>query len=197
MNFRSLDEDGDWTFGAGLQNYAQGQTAVGLSIQTRVLSFLNDCFFAPQEGIDWFNLLGSKNEAALVFSVRSIILNTPGVNSLTDLYTTLDADRHLTLAYSVATVYGASVTASIVFPVTPFDGISKFISTVSFDGTTTFMDVDVSSHISDAREAIWMLYDLLNGGSPVVGAVTPINATTVRITISPAPTGTFRLVGIS
>lgn len=198
MRFRALDVSGDWTFGIGLQNYAQAQAAVAFSIATRLRSFLNDCFFAPQEGIDWFNLLGSKNEAALIFSIRSIILGTSGVSSLTDLSSNLDRNRNLSLRYAVTTVYGLSLTNEIVFPVTPFDGISKYAGDVFFNGILTQIDVDVSMDILDARAAIWILYDESDNFSQVVGAVSVISSTTVRITISPAPpAGNFRLVGLA
>lgn len=198
MNFRSLDASGDWTWGNGRQNYAQGQAAIAFSIQTRLNSFLNDCFFDAEAGIDWFNLLGSKNISALIFSIRSIIIATPGVSSITDLSSDLDVNRKLSLKYAVTTVYGLSITNSIVFPITPFAGIDKFVADVPFDGTTTIADIDVSSRILDAQDAIWMVYDESDNFSMVVGAAQPISTTTVRITIVPAPAaGFFRLVGIA
>lgn len=197
MKFRALDGAGDWAWGAGIQSYATDQRAVAYSIQTRVLMFLNDCFFAPDQGIDWFNLLGSKNEAGLIFSIRSTILNTPGVNTLTDLSTTVDAEtRNLTVQYQVTTVFGFTVASSIVFPITPFSGISKWVSDVVFDGVATSIDVVVSTQISDARDAIWILYG--PDGSQVVGAVIALNATTVRLSVVPAlAAGTYHLVGIA
>lgn len=196
MRIRALNTDGDWAFGVGQQNYLTDQDAIALAVKTRLASFLNDCFFDAEAGIDWFNLLGSKNEAALIFSVRSVILSTPGINSLTDVSTTLDDMRNLTLSYAATTAYGVPIGGSVSFPVTPFDGISKFVGEVTFTGETQ-IDVVTSTHISDARDAIWTLYEEANNFAPVVGAVQPLNATTVRITISPAPSGTFRLVGIS
>lgn len=198
MMFRSLDLDGDWVFGSGRQAYAQAQAAIALSLQTRLNSFANDCFFDPLGWIDWFNLLGSKNQTALAFSIRSIIEDTPGVSSIVSSDVRLDSNRRMTCTYTVTTVYGASITASIVFPVTPFAGISKYVGDIVFDGVVTFVDVTTSVYIRDARAAIWSVYDESDGYSPVVGAVSVIDAETVRVTISPAPAaGSFRLVGIS
>jgi len=198
MIFRALDVAGDWTFGKGIQNYQSGQNAIALNIQTRLYSFINDCFFDAGAGIDWLNLLGSKNQAALIFSIKSVILNTPGVNTLKDLGFNLDANRHVTLTFAVTTVYGAPITGGLSFPVTPFDGVSKYVGDIYFDGTQTTQDVDVSSLLDDARRAVWILYDESDGYSVVLGAVQPLSITTVRLTISPAPpAGFFRLVGIA
>jgi hypothetical protein len=197
MKFRALDADGDWVIGNGLQSYLQAQDAIAMNIRTRLLSFLGDCFFDSGAGIDWFNLLGSKNEAALVFSVRSVILETEGVNSITDLSATLISERHLSLSYGVTTVYGRPVAGTLEFPLTPFDGISRFSETVFFNGIDTFKDVDVSASIGDAQAAIWVVYDTTDY-SILIGAAQPTSSSIVRITINPAPpAGNFRLVGLA
>ncbi len=197
MIIRALDADGDWTFGQGAQNYLGGQSAVALAIKTRLYMFQNDCFFDMDGWIDWFNLLGSDNTAALLFSIRSIISDTQGVNSVTFLNSTRDENRNLNISYSVTTVFGLPITGEITFPVSPFSGVSRWSSDIVWTGQT-FVDVVVSSEISDARNAIWALYDENDGFSIVAGAVQPLNATTVRVTIAPSPaSGLFRLVGIS
>lgn len=199
MKFRAIDTSGNWVFGTGLQAYAQNQGAIALSIQTRLLMILNDCFFSPTGWIDWFNLLGSKNETSLIFSIRAMILNTPGVNSLTELSVNLNPTiRSLTCYYSVTTIYGLSIINSVVFPLSPFSGISKFVGDIFFNGSVTSVTVNISTFIDNAQQAIWMVYDESTGYDQVVGAVSVLNSTTVTITINPAPpAGFFRLVGIS
>ncbi len=191
-----LNSVGDWTFGNGLGNYLTDQNAIALDVQTRLYSFLGDCFFDAESGIDWFNLLGSKNEAALLFSIKATILNTNGITSVTELNAALDTNRNLTVSYAATSLFGASVAGVLTIPVTPYSGISKFLQDIIFTGQTS-IDVDVSSTIRDARIAVWILYDVANGYAPVVGAVQPISISVVRLTISPAPSGTFRLLGIS
>lgn len=83
MRVRALTTDGDWTYGAGQNNYAQGQAAAELMIQTRVLCFLGDCFFDAGAGVDWFAYLGqigANNEIALNLAIAAVILNTPDEN---------------------------------------------------------------------------------------------------------------------
>jgi hypothetical protein len=105
MIMRKLDENGDFTFGAGKNNFLTGVLAIEQSIETRLLSFLGDCFFDVAAGIDWFNLLGSKNQTALNLSVSTIILNTPGVTGILQLSIVLDTNRNLTITYNASTIY--------------------------------------------------------------------------------------------
>jgi len=62
MIFRNIDENGDWDFGKGIQDFTSGNKAIGLNIKTRIQSWVGDCFFDMNAGIDWLNRLGSKNQ---------------------------------------------------------------------------------------------------------------------------------------
>lgn len=106
---RALDVEGDWTFGKGRQDYLSGNRAIAQNINTRLQSFLGDCFFAVLDGIDWFSLLGSKQRLLLELSIRTTILNTAGVTGLVKLTTNLDQiARVLVVAYTVDTIYSQS-----------------------------------------------------------------------------------------
>ena len=108
MIVRALSATGDWTFGAGLNNYKSNRAAVAQDIQTRLSSFLGDCFFDLGAGIDWLNFLGgSKNQLALNLAISAVILNTEGVASMVQLSSNLDlVTRAFAVSYTVATVYG-------------------------------------------------------------------------------------------
>lgn len=197
MMFRALDSNLDWTFGRGKANYLRDALAVAEHARTRLGMLEGDCFFDATGWIDWLNLLGSREQAALLFSVRSILMNTQGVDTVEDLGSVVDANRALSVIYALTTVYGTPLFAQrFEASDTVFSGISKSVNDILFTGETTH-DVDVSSGLPDARRAIWLVYDVDNGYLPVLGAAQPISATVVRITIVPGPTGTFRLVGIS
>lgn len=106
MIVRALDEVGDWSFGKGRNNYLSNNKAIVQNISTRLKMFLGDCFFALNQGIDWFNLLGSKNQVALELAVRSVILNTEGVTTLIDVQIELDhTTRRIRMQYTVETIY--------------------------------------------------------------------------------------------
>lgn len=106
MIVRAITAENDWTFGKGIQNYKSANNAVAQSIQTKLIFFLNDCFFAANLGIDWFNLLGGKNQQLLNLQVSTTIANAPGVLNFIESSFTLDnATRMLTITYSVNTIY--------------------------------------------------------------------------------------------
>ena len=106
---RALDAQGDWTFGKGGNNYKTGILAVAQNIKTRVSSFLGDCFFATNQGIDWFNLLGSKDPLGINIAVARTILNTPNVTGIERLYITLNDAREIRIDYAAQTSYSVGV----------------------------------------------------------------------------------------
>jgi hypothetical protein len=106
MIIRGLDGNGDWRFGKGKNDYLSFNQAIMQNIATRLRSFLGDCFFAPEAGLDWFNLLGSKNQLALELAVRSVILNTTGVTSIVNLSINLEeSTRLISMTYTITTVF--------------------------------------------------------------------------------------------
>ena len=113
MIFRNLTSSGDWTFGSGKGNYLTGNPAIGLNIKTRILSWLNDCFFDTTAGIDWANRLGSKNQRALLESdLRRIILQSFGVTGISSLSTSLTG-RGFSATYTINTIFSQGYTATV------------------------------------------------------------------------------------
>ncbi len=102
---RSLDSTGDWNFGNGLSDYLTGNAAVSQSIQTRLSSFLGNCFFAVNDGIDWFNLLTKNNQVAINLAVSACILNTTGVTGIQQLSVNVSTQRNINIQYRIQTVY--------------------------------------------------------------------------------------------
>jgi hypothetical protein len=113
MIFRNLDVNGDWTFGQGKSNYIAQNPAIGLNIKTRLLCWLNDCFFDQKAGVDWKNRLGSKNQRKLLEAdLRRIILQSYGVTGILSFQTNL-TDRAFSATYTVQTIYSESYTDTI------------------------------------------------------------------------------------
>lgn len=106
MKVRSIDSNNDWNFGKSLADYKQNNLAVAQNIKTRLQSFLGDCFFDQSAGLDWFNLLGSKNLIGLRLEISSTILNTPEVTGIVELSVNLSENRTVLIQYSATTVYG-------------------------------------------------------------------------------------------
>jgi hypothetical protein len=126
MIVRANDSGGDWTFGAGKNNYLQNQAAAIQLIQTRLLSFVNDCFFDSTSGVNWFGYLGStgaNNQLALQLAVSAVILNTQDQNGnqivqgLQQLSVSLNrTTRKVSISYQAVTVY-STITSSFVYDI--------------------------------------------------------------------------------
>lgn len=133
MIVRAVDGNNDWTFGKGKNDYVSANKAIEQDIQTRLQSFLGDCFFALDAGLDWFNLLGSKNQLALELAVRASILNTEGVTGIVNVVINLEpSTRRIDMKYTVNTIYTV-VNASAV----PITSSSSFLLTEAGDVLTT------------------------------------------------------------
>ncbi len=112
MIVRALSADGDFTFGKGKNNYKKDLDALNQSLKTRLQSILGDCFFALTDGIDWFNLQGSKNELELKLAIAATILNTPDVTELLELSVNLSHNtRVITITYEIDTAFGITSNA--------------------------------------------------------------------------------------
>ena len=109
MSVRAIDENRDWMFGQGRQSYKTNEAELGQEINTRVLSFLGDCFFAQNEGIDWWSLLerGRQNEELLRRSVSLTILQTEGVTAINSV-DFIKNGRDMRILYDVQTIYSQS-----------------------------------------------------------------------------------------
>ena len=113
MRIRNLDANHDWTFGQGTGNYLTGNPAIGLNIETRILSWLGDCFFDTGAGIDWANRLGSKNQRQLLESdLRRIILQSYGVTGIVTFNTSVTG-RAFSANYTINTIFSANYSATI------------------------------------------------------------------------------------
>lgn len=113
MIFRNLDNSNDWTFGLGVNNYVSLNTAIGLDIKTRLMSWLGDCFFDQNAGVDWWNRLGSKGQFDLLVSdLKRIISQTQNVTGLLSFSAELNG-RDFSASYTVQTIYSKSFTDSI------------------------------------------------------------------------------------
>lgn len=108
MIFRNLDINGDWELGRGKSDFVNLNQAIGLNIKTRLQSWVGDCFFDLQAGIDWYNRLGSTAQRELLeLDLKRIILQSEGVTGLLSFDTFLNG-RNFTADYSVETIYSKS-----------------------------------------------------------------------------------------
>lgn len=114
MIIRRVDSNNDWTFGHGLSDYAQAEEAVDQNIKSRVLSWVNDCFFALNDGVDWRNRLDVGQQSALRDEVNTIILQSFGVVSINNLLVVFDPNtRNFLVQYDIQTIFSQSFQSQI------------------------------------------------------------------------------------
>ena len=111
--FRNLDANNDWTFGIGQNNYVTEQQESALNLRTRIMSFLGDCFFATNEGIDWWNLLDYRYQDRLEKAVQDVIKDTPGVTAINSVDILIGANRKIRIQYDIQTIYSTSYVEEI------------------------------------------------------------------------------------
>jgi len=109
MLVRSIrkDENGfeEWLFGHSFADYRSKQNQIAQDIYTCLREFKYDCFFALQNGIDWYTRLGTKNQKELLDNdVIERIQNRTGVLSVFDFNSDV-VGRHYTCNCKVFTIY--------------------------------------------------------------------------------------------
>jgi hypothetical protein len=109
ITVRKLDNNKDWTFGQGLANYQDKDNAIAQNVSTRLKSFMYDWFLDQQANIDWFNILGQKNNKQVILNVvKTTVLNTDGVISVSDILILDGTDtqsRMLQIQVNFTTIY--------------------------------------------------------------------------------------------
>lgn len=114
MIMRALTSTGDWQFGKGLANYNTNEAAVEENIQTWLQSWVNNCFFALRDGVDWRNLLDVGQQQNLEDSIRVNILQCYGVVAVNALTAFFDSQtRHITIQADVQTIFSPSFQLSL------------------------------------------------------------------------------------
>jgi len=107
--FRLLDADHDWIFGGGKQSYAKDLQSLMLDLETRILSWVGDCFFDLDAGIDWMNLLEYNTQNQLKSSIKNIAFRTTGVIKVNSVSISIDNTRTADIDLSVDTVFGSNI----------------------------------------------------------------------------------------
>jgi hypothetical protein len=114
MTLRALDNDNDWTFGAGLANYINGVAAINQKLASRLKSFKNDNPLNMDDNIDWNDLLGRKGtQDTILREIERVALQTVGVTQITSLEVTKTADRVQSISLAYNTIYSTSETLQV------------------------------------------------------------------------------------
>jgi hypothetical protein len=108
MRYRKLSTLGDYSFGHASQFYVDEKAAVAQAISTRLKLLTGEWFLDTKEGTPYFGkILGHQSAGTRDIAIRDRILNTPGVKSITNYASAIDANRKFTVSVKVDSIYGA------------------------------------------------------------------------------------------
>lgn len=114
--FRAIDENGDFIFGAGLQSYFVDEDAIAADIKTALRTFLGEVFFALNFGVDWWNLLSSRqnSEQNIILQCRQIIAAREGVTRINRVEPILDrTTRRVSITFNVDTIFTRNLNGEV------------------------------------------------------------------------------------
>lgn len=104
MATRALDQNSDYSFGKGKSNYLKKSDEIKQNISTRINSWVGDCFFALDEGVDWNTYLENGNAKLLGEDIQRVIVQTYGVGRLESFSYSLE-DRIFKAEYTIIDIY--------------------------------------------------------------------------------------------
>lgn len=100
----------EWVFGHSITDYKNGLAQIIQDIYTALYEWKYDCFFALENGIDWYTRLGFKNQKELLDrDIQDIIEKRNGVLSVTN-FTSMAEGRHYYCSCDVFTEYSSQPT---------------------------------------------------------------------------------------
>jgi len=121
MIVRSIKKDNEgyeeWLFGHSLADYRTKQNQIAQDIYTALYEWKYDCFFALENGIDWYNRLGKKGQKEqLDEDIINTIQNRVGVLSVFDFVSNV-VGRHYTCNCKVFTEYSGNNELNLEFSI--------------------------------------------------------------------------------
>lgn len=111
MKVRRLDNNWDYCFGRGQQNYLSGVDAVAQAIKQRLLLLYSEWWEDIEDGLPlWEKILGTsgseENRQAVDIIIRDRISGTEGVQSVSEFNSTYER-RIYKFTASIETIYGS------------------------------------------------------------------------------------------
>lgn len=112
MEYRRLDEIGDYTFGRGTQDYITGAQAVAQAVKTRLKLLLGEWWEDTSDGLPLFeNILGVRGTQNNISSadnlIRQRILETEGVSNIITIISNFQSSsRTYSVHAELETLYG-------------------------------------------------------------------------------------------
>ena len=113
MRFRVLDSNWDWCRGRVQNDYASGSLAVSYDLKTKILSWLNDCFFDMSAGLDWQKYLGGKiQKSEIDTAIKNTIVSNEEVAEIVYFDSSV-SNRKYGCTARIKTIYGDTIEVKI------------------------------------------------------------------------------------
>ncbi|OTG82341.1 hypothetical protein [Acinetobacter sp. ANC 4648] len=112
MRYRKLDENDDYSFGSGVNDFhSNTPEAVAQAVLTRLRLWMGEWFADTSDGTGWNqSILGKQSGNLYELTLRQRVLQTPGVQSIEEFQSSLDAEtRMLSVSMTINTIYGTAV----------------------------------------------------------------------------------------
>lgn len=94
MSVSKLDNNGDWRFGKSLADYTRNSGEIAQNVVTRLKSFADDWFLDTTANIDWFTILGNRNNEQIILrEVSRVTSATDGVKTVDKVEPIVDGSR--------------------------------------------------------------------------------------------------------
>lgn len=108
---RACGKNWNWIWGKGKQNYAQEGTATAQNLKMKLQSWLGDCFFEHNHGMEWERYFSTKmtNEEIQKAVYNKILLQEDVVGVQEVLVETDFDNRKMKINYSYIDIYGNTI----------------------------------------------------------------------------------------
>lgn len=115
MRYRREDSDGDYTFAQGDDTWLiNSPETVAQAVKTRFELWYGQWFLDTTDGTPWIqSVLGKQKPAVYNLAIRQRILETQGVNQITDFTSIINtSSRRVIFTATINTIYGQTTVTS-------------------------------------------------------------------------------------
>lgn len=116
MRYRTLTEAGDYSFGQGSSQWlVNTPETVAQAVLTRLRLVRGEWFLDTSEGTPYLTqILGEHTKGLYDQAIKTRILNTPGVVSIVEYVSLMDAARNLAVSCTINTLYGQTTISQVL-----------------------------------------------------------------------------------
>lgn len=107
MKYRAMDADGDYRFGRQGSFLTDSPEAVAQAVQTRLQLWTGEWFLDDREGTPYNeSIFGFASQGARDQVIKERVARTPGVRSIVNYSSSINAERKMMVTLTIDTIYG-------------------------------------------------------------------------------------------